>query len=87
MCSPLESPWRILPSYLDLWDTQASDTSSEPPSQYIRAILVSHLLLEDAQVTLLYYTGEMQRLFPSVIEEEYLTISLSESHVFEYSVR
>ena len=87
MCSSIKDFGSVSPWYLDLWNTQASNTRPEPPSPYIRAILVSPLLLEDAQVALPHYTREMQRLSPRLIEEIELTISLSKSRVFECSVR
>ena len=87
LCSSIKDFGSFSPWYLDLWNTQASNPKPEPPSPYIRAILVSPFLLEDAQVALFHYTREMQYLSPRLIEEEGLTISLSKSHVFEYLVR
>ena len=86
MCSSIKDFGTLSPWYLDLWNSQASNPRPEPPAQYIRKILVSPLLLEDAQIALHYYIEEMESLCPGIIEEMGLSISLSKSHVFEYSV-
>ena len=85
VCSSIKDFGNTPQRHLDLWNAQASNARPEPPSAYIRDILLVDLLFEDAEVHLSYYTEEIQNSSPQLIEKEGLINSLSKSHVFEYS--
>ena len=85
LCSSIKDFRSIPPRHIGLWDAQASNARPEPPSAYMRDILLADSLFKDAKVHLSYYTEEIQNLSPSLIEQEELILSLGKSHVFEYS--